>query len=86
VNEYVSADSRQAVVFAFRHSQQYNTPAPAIYLQGLNERAVYRLESVDGKLLDKQPELSGAYLTQRGINVNLRGDFDSTAVVLERIQ
>lgn len=86
VNEYVSQDGRQAVVFAFRHSQQYNTPAPVIYLRGLDDRAVYRLEPVDGKLLEKQPDLSGAYLMQRGINVNLRGDFDSTAVVLERVQ
>ena len=86
VNEYVSADGRQAVVFAFRHSQQYNTPTPVIYRRGLADRAVYRLESVDGKLLEKQPDLSGAYLMQRGLNVNLRGDFDSTAVVLERVQ
>jgi alpha-galactosidase len=85
-NEYVSADGKQAVLFAFRHSQQYNTPAPTIYLRGLNERAVYRLESVDGKLVDKQQDLSGAYLMQRGINVNLRADFDSTAVVMERMQ
>jgi alpha-galactosidase len=86
VNEYVSSDGKQAVVFAFRHSQQYNTPAPVIYLRGLADRAVYRLESVDGKLLEKQPDLSGAYLMRRGVNVNLRGDFDATAVVLERVQ
>ncbi len=86
VNEYVSQDGKQAAVFAFRRSQQYNTPAPVIYLRGLDNRAVYRLESVDGKLLEKQPDLSGAYLMRRGINVNLRGDFDSTAVVLERVQ
>lgn len=84
-NQYVSADGKQAVVFAFRHSQEYNTAAPAIRLRGLDERAVYRVEGVDGKLLDRQPELSGAYLMRAGINVNLRGDFDSTAVVLERL-
>jgi hypothetical protein len=28
--------------------------------------------------------LSGAYLMRNGINVNLRGDFDATAVILER--
>ena len=27
---------------------------------------------------------SGAYLMNRGLNVNLRGDFDSTAIILER--
>jgi alpha-galactosidase len=85
-NEYVSSDGKQAVLFAFRHSQQYNTPAPTIQLRGLDERAVYRLESVDGSLIEKQPELSGAYLMNKGVNVNLRGDFASTAVVLTRVQ
>lgn len=85
-NEYVSSDGKQAVLFAFRHSQQYKTPVPTIYLQGLSEHAVYRVESIDGKLSDKQPVLSGASLMKRGLNLNLRGDYDSTVVVLERIQ
>jgi alpha-galactosidase len=84
VNQYVAADGAQAVVFAFRHSQQYNTAAPTIRLRGLDERAVYRVTSIDGKLLEKQPQLSGAYLMRAGLNVNLRGDFDSTAVILDR--
>ena len=73
------------MLFAFRHSQEYNTAAPVIRLRGLDERAVYKLESVDGKLVEKQPQLSGAYLMRAGLNVNLRGDFDSTALVLERV-
>ena len=85
-NEYVSADGKQAVLFAFRHSQQYNTPVPTIFLRGLEERAVYRLQSGDGKLTEKQTAMSGAYLMSHGLNVDLRGDFDSTAVVLERVQ
>ena len=44
------------------------------------------LTSIDGKLLDKQQELTGAYLMGAGIHLNLRGDFDSTAVLLERVQ
>ncbi len=84
VTEYVAADGRQAVVFAVRHSQQYNTAAPTIYLRGLDERAMYKVESVNGKLVERPGVLSGAYLMGRGINVNLRGDFDSTAVVIER--
>ena len=84
-NEYVSSNGRQAVLFAFRHSQEYNTPPPAIQLRGLESRAVYKLESIDGKLVDKQPELSGAYLMGNGLNLNLRGDFDSTAVLLHRV-
>jgi alpha-galactosidase len=84
-NEYVSSDGKQAVLFAFRHSQQYETAAPVIGLRGLDERAVYRVESIDGKLVDTPPQLSGAYLMRAGLNLNLRGDFDATAVILERV-
>jgi alpha-galactosidase len=83
-NQYVSADGKQSVVFAFQHAQQYNTAAPTIPLRRLNERALYRVESVDNKLVERQPEFSGAFLMRARINVNLRGDFDSTAVTLER--
>jgi alpha-galactosidase len=83
-NEYVSKDGKEGVLFAFRHSQQYSTPAPAIALRGLDAHAVYRLESINGKLVDKQPELSGAYLMQTGVSLDLRDDYDSTAVLLHR--
>jgi alpha-galactosidase len=85
-NEYVSSDGRQAVLFAFRHSQEYETAAPVIPLRGLDERAVYRLESLGGKLVEAPPQLSGAYLMKAGLSLNLRGDFDATAVILERIE
>jgi alpha-galactosidase len=59
---------------------------PTIRLRGLDPRAMYRIESIDGKSTEKQPQLSGAYLMEAGLNLNLRGDFDSTAVVLERVE
>src|ERR1035438_3915578 len=62
VNQYVAADGKQAVVFALRHSQQYNTAAPTIRLRGLDEHALYKVESLDNKLVERQPQLSGAYL------------------------
>jgi alpha-galactosidase len=83
-NQYVAAGGRQSVLFVFRHSQEYSTSPPAIHLHGLDPRALYRLESIDGKLVESQPQLSGAYLMQAGLNVTLRGDFDSTAVILEK--
>ena len=46
---------------------------------------MYKVEAVDGKLADRQPQLSGAYLMRVGLNVILRGDYDSTAVILERL-
>jgi alpha-galactosidase len=84
VNQYVAADGRQSVVFAVRHSQQYNTSAPTIYLRGLDEKATYRIEGIDNKLVEKQQSLSGAYLMNRGLNAYLRADFDATAVILEK--
>ena len=79
-NEYVSKSGKEAVLFAFRHSQEYNTPAPTIRLRGLDPKAVYQLEMLDGK----SSEYSGAYLMESGVNLTLRGDFDSTVVLLHR--
>ena len=84
-NEYVAADGAEAALFAFRHSQEYNTLPPVIYLQGLDSRATYRVESIDNKLVNQQQELSGAWLMQNGLQIELKGDFDSTLVLLHRV-
>src|SRR5579883_665123 len=83
-NEYVAKDGSQAVLFAFRHSQQYNLPAPLIELQGLDERATYRVESIDNKLAGGPREASGAWLMQHGLQVVLKDDFDATAVIVRK--
>ncbi len=85
-NQYVSADGKESVLFAFRHSQEYATQPPFIRLEGLDPKATYRLESIDDHLTDKQAELSGAYLASHGLTLKLTGDFDSTAVLLHRVQ
>jgi alpha-galactosidase len=85
-NEYVSQDGSEGVLFAFRHSQEYNTAPPSIQLRGLEPKAIYKLESIDSKLTDKQTEVSGAFLMDNGVNLTLQGDFDSTAVLLHRIR
>ena len=85
-NEYVSQDGKQAVLFAFLHSQQYLRPVPTIYLRGLDEGAVYRLQPMDHKLVERQEMLSGAYLMNHGLNLRLRGDFGSTSILLERVE
>jgi alpha-galactosidase len=84
-NQYVAADGKQSVLFAFRHSQQYNTAPPAILLRGLDERAIYKIEVVNGSLADSQTQLSGAYLMRGGLNLILRADYDAAAVILERM-
>lgn len=84
-NEYVSEDGRQAVLFAFLHSQQFGYPYPTVLLRGLDEDAVYRVRRMDDKLADAGDTFSGAYLMHHGITLRLTGDYDSTAVVFEKI-
>ena len=79
-NQYVSADGRQAVLFAFRHSQEYDLPAASIRLQGLDSQATYAITDVDGR----SSAHSGAYLMQHGVDLILRGDYSSNALVLTR--
>ena len=85
-NEYLARDGTQAVLFAFLHSQQFLRPAPTVYLRGLEERALYRLKPLDDKLVEKQEVLSGSFLMNRGLNLRLVGDYDSTSVWLEKVE
>ena len=81
-NQYVSQDGKQAVMFAFLHSQQYRQTPPPIRLAGLDAKAIYRVQVLG--LLGTQ-QFSGAYLMQNGVSVRLAGDYDSTALILERL-
>jgi alpha-galactosidase len=83
-NEYVSEDGSQAVLFAFRHSQQLRQPAPVVYFRGLDESATYAVKTIDNKLVEKQRTLSGSYLQNQGVNLRLVGDYDSTMVILQK--
>jgi alpha-galactosidase len=84
--EYVSADGTQAVVFAYLHSQNFGDPYPLVRLHGLDPKATYRLRPLDLKQLQSQQEASGSYWMGHGLQLDLRNDYDSTAVVLERTQ
>lgn len=79
-NQYVAEDGTQSVLFAFLHSQQFELPQKAIPLRGLDPKAVYRVQYFDGRTA----ELSGAYLMNAGLDLNLKGEFDSSLVVLQR--
>ena len=85
-NQYVAQDQSQAVLFAFLHSQQYNRPAPTIRLRGLEASATYRVKAVEGQLDVPTETLSGQFLMTHGLNLRLRGDYDSMAVVLDRVR
>ena len=80
-SEYVAQDGDQAVLFAFLHSQQYSQTPPPIRLTGLDPKATYKVQTL-GQTASQ--EVSGAYLMENGVNVRLAGDYDSTAVLLER--
>jgi alpha-galactosidase len=81
--EYVSTDGTQAVVFAYLHSQNFGDPYPLVRLAGLDPKAIYRLHPLDPKQLRSQEEASGSYWMSHGIQLDLLGDYDSTAIVLE---
>ena len=84
--EYVSEDGTQAVVFGFLHSQHYGNPFPALQLQGLDAAAMYRLIPLDSSKAKAVPaQLTGAELMGRGVQLTLVGDYDATAVRLEKV-
>jgi alpha-galactosidase len=84
--EYISEDSQQIVVLAFLHSQQFGQSMPLLHLQGLAEDAMYAVSATDNKLEDQAEKLSGAYLMHHGIQLQLRGDYDASAIKFDRVQ
>jgi alpha-galactosidase len=85
-NEYVSRDGKQAVLFAFLHSQQFLNPTPAVRLAGLQPNATYRVKKIDEKVLDPNETYTGSYLMNHGLNLKLTGDYDSTSVEFDRVE
>jgi alpha-galactosidase len=84
---YVSNDGRQAVLFAFLHSSTKGSAYPRIQLRGLDAQARYSVRTIAGKAVPETPEqASGAYWMARGIDLELRGDFQAAAVVFERVE
>lgn len=83
--EYVSQDGSQAVLLAFQHSQRLLMPYPTVRLRGLQPEAMYRLRPLDPDKYTGETILSGSVLMGAGVNLRLAGDYDSTALVFERI-
>lgn len=82
--EYMSEDGRQVVLFGFLHSQHFGRAVPPLQLEGLDANATYRVRSPDGALKGMDT-VSGADLLHRGLQLNLRGDYDATLIILERV-
>jgi alpha-galactosidase len=83
--EYVAQDGSQAVLLAFQHSQRLLLPYPAVRLRGLAPDAMYRLRALDPEKYTGEAVLSGSVLMGAGVNLKLEGNYDSTALVLERL-
>jgi alpha-galactosidase len=83
--EYVAQDGSQAVLLAFQHSQRLLLPYPTVRLRGLAPDAMYRLRALDPEKYMGEAVLSGSVLMGAGVNLKLEGDYDSTALVLERL-
>ncbi|WP_076431137.1 alpha-galactosidase [Haladaptatus litoreus] len=73
--QYISPDRSRAVVFAFRHSWRYGDMSSTLRLRGLDEDARYRVEGGE-----RTHVRSGKALRERGIEIDLRGDFGSHLV------
>ncbi len=83
--EYVAHDGSQAVLFAYLPAQHYGTPYPVVRLEDLNGDASYRVRSLDPSKYTGEPVVSGSVLMGAGVQLRLAGDYDSTALVLERV-
>ncbi len=84
-SEYVAPDRSSAVAFAFLHSQQFGTPYPLLRLEGLDPDATYTLTPRDADKTAQLPrQATGATLMGAGVQLGLRGDYDSTVFTLRR--
>lgn len=80
----VSADRRQAVLFAFVHSTTRLDPVPRVRLRGLDPAATYRVRAIGGAVDPATPDkASGAYWMAYGVDPVLRGDFQAVGLVFE---
>jgi hypothetical protein len=46
---------------------------------------MYSVSTIDDKLERRTERLSGAYLMHHGIQLRLQGDYDATAIKLDRV-
>jgi len=77
--EYVNKDKNKVVLFVFLHSQQFREKLPQIKLKGLISDFLYQFQNGNKKVI-----LSGKALKEIGVKVDLKGDFDSKLIILEK--
>jgi alpha-galactosidase len=83
--EYVAQDGSQAVLLAYLHSQRLMLSYPSVLMRGLDPKAMYRVYALDREKYIGETTVSGSVLAGAGVNLKLVGDYDSTALVFDRI-
>lgn len=68
--QYVNKQASETVVFAFLHSQHLGEPLPRLRLQGLDPNKTYMIKELS-------EAWTGKALMNIGVELPLRGDFDS---------
>ena len=84
--EYVSPDKSQAVVLAYLHSQRLMLRYDPVKLKGLEPEAMYTVRALDPGKYVGDATVSGSVLMGAGVQLRLSGDYDSTALAIERVK
>ena len=83
--EYVSTDGQPGgalwLIFIRNNSAPRSPPSFCVASPRMH---VYKVEAIDPGQVQEVGTVSGAYLMHHGLNLNLRGDYDSTSVILEK--
>jgi alpha-galactosidase len=77
-SQYIARNGSEVVVLVWGHSLQFGETPLSLPLHGLEQDANY-VDATGGAVY------SGAYLAQKGLSINLVGDFDSCMVHLARV-
>ena len=85
---FANEQKTKAVFFAYRFETAVNFPRPRFYFAGLNPDAKYRLNQVNANGRRDHWEgatLTGKFLMQQGVEINLNGEYDSCVILLEQV-
>ena len=77
--EYTDKIASEVLVFVFLHSSQFGEDSKRIYLKGLQGSALYKVE-------DATELISGTSLMKRGLDIKIKGDFNSKLIRIKKIE
>ncbi|NDW18351.1 alpha-galactosidase [Dysgonomonas sp. 216] len=85
---YISEDKKDAVFFAYRIENLRCQLTPPFKMQGLDPNKKYKLEEInyiDKKLNQHEKVISGKYLMEQGVSLNLGDEYSSMIIRLKEI-